>query len=377
MTSILISGDFMPRGRVAELIEKGDYATSFSELKALNSQADYAIINFECTVADESDSPIRKYGPNLKCSSKSLEAIRWAGYDMVTLANNHFYDFGDSGIKKSFEAIEANSLDYVGAGYNSSDAAKVFYKEINGGHFAFINCCENEFSVATDTHGGCNALNPIKQFYSISEAKLKADYIIVIVHGGHEHLQLPSPRMKEIYRFFIDAGADAVINHHQHCYSGFEYYKNRPIVYGLGNICFDLGVVSNKRWNEGFVARLIFDNDTITLATHPYIQCSEEPKIHFLEDNTAFQKKINKLNDIIADDNLLRQSVEQFYLSSKRALLAAFEPYNNRYFKAAWYRHLIPSTFRGLRVRQIQNYIMCESHLDRLRCIIADKLRNN
>lgn len=377
MTSILISGDFMPGGRVAEFIERGEYEIPFSELKALNRQADYSIINFECAIADESDSPITKFGPNLKCSPKSFEALKWAGYDMVTLANNHFYDFGDSSIKKSFEAIEANNLDWVGAGFNAKDASKIFYKNINGKRFAFINCCENEFSVATDSHGGCNGLNPIKQFYSIAEAKLKADYIIVIIHGGHEHLQLPSPRMKETYRFFVDAGADAVINHHQHCYSGFEYYNGKPIVYGLGNLCFDLGADTDKLWNEGFVAHLTFDDDKVTLSTHPYIQCSKEPDVRFLEDKTDFENNIKRLNDIIADDKLLRKSVEEFYIKTKRAMLSPFEPYNNRYFKAAWYRHLIPSTFRGLRVRQIQNYIMCESHLDRLRCIIADKLRNN
>ena len=41
--------------------------------------------------------------------------------------------------------------------------------------------------------------------------------------------------MKETYRFFVDCGADAVINHHQHCYSGYEYYKDKFICYGLGN----------------------------------------------------------------------------------------------------------------------------------------------
>ena len=84
-----------------------------------------------------------------------------------------------------------------------------------------------------------NPLLPIQQFYKIQEAKENADYVLVIVHGGIEHYQLPTSRMIETYRFFIDAGADAVVNHHQHCYSGYERYKSKPIIYGLGNLLFD------------------------------------------------------------------------------------------------------------------------------------------
>ena len=51
----------------------------------------------------------------------------------------------------------------------------------------------------------------------VEEAKKKADFVLVIVHGGSEHFQLPTPRMQATYRFFVDAGADAVVNHHQHC----------------------------------------------------------------------------------------------------------------------------------------------------------------
>lgn len=52
------------------------------------------------------------------------------------------------------------------------------------------------------------------------------------MHGGHEHYQLPSLRMQETYRFFIDAGADVVVNHHQHCFSGYEIYNNKYIFMG-------------------------------------------------------------------------------------------------------------------------------------------------
>ncbi|MBQ9230187.1 MAG: CapA family protein [Prevotella sp.] len=59
--------------------------------------ADYSIVNFECPVADNRCQPIAKYGPNLRCSKRGVEAVKWAGFDCVTLANNHFLDYGEGG----------------------------------------------------------------------------------------------------------------------------------------------------------------------------------------------------------------------------------------------------------------------------------------
>lgn len=375
MIKILVSGDYSPRARVESAIEANNFESIFKEIKDLNSAADYSIVNFESVVADKTDTAIKKNGPNLKCSPKALEALKWAGFDMLTLANNHFYDYGQSAIIKSFEIIDNLGLDRVGAGVDEQDAVKTLFKDIKGKRFAFINCCENEFSIVSETHGGCNPLDPIKQYYAITEARKRADFVIVIVHGGHEHFQLPSPRMKKTYRFFIDAGADAVINHHQHCFSGFEYYNTKPIVYGLGNLCFDWGI-GRKSWHEGYVAELDFDNDNIELKLHPYEQCKLTPTVHFLENRTEFDSDISKLNAIISDDNKLRKKVEEYYEQSSKGYLSVFEPYSNRYMMAAFYRNLIPSTFGKVRVSRVYNSLICESHLDRFRYAVTKKFES-
>ena len=75
-------------------------------------------------------------------------------------------------------------------------------KEIAGEKLAVINICENEWTIATKTSGGSAPLNLITNIHKIAEAKKNSDYVLVIVHGGTEHYQLPSPRMKETYRFF-------------------------------------------------------------------------------------------------------------------------------------------------------------------------------
>ncbi len=225
---VLIAGDFCPQYRLAELFNKEDYQSVLGDVKDAIAGTDYSIVNFECPIADEEDKPITKAGPNLRCSKNGLKAVKWAGFDCVTLANNHFNDFGASGIKKTILACKEIELDAVGGGMNLAEAAHILYKGVCGKQLAIINCCEHEFSIATESRAGSNPLNPIQQYYAIKEARGKADYVLVIVHGGHEHYQLPNPRMQETYRFFIDAGADAVVNHHQHCYSGYEILMVSP-----------------------------------------------------------------------------------------------------------------------------------------------------
>jgi len=98
MIKILICGDFCPHYRVQDLIEEEDYKSVFGEICPYTSAADYSIVNLEAPVVNSSAAPIEKCGPNLKCSNKAVKALKYAGFDMVTLANNHFYDYGDNGV---------------------------------------------------------------------------------------------------------------------------------------------------------------------------------------------------------------------------------------------------------------------------------------
>ena len=255
---ILIAGDFCQGYRVDALVKERRYGKLFDEVKPIIESADYSIVNFEFPVVLDKDAarPIPKCGPNLEGTIESIEAIKYAGFKCCTLANNHILDQGEQCCLDTKNELEKAGVDTVGVGSNLSEAGEIFYKEIDGETLAIINCCEHEFSIATETSAGANPLNPVRQYYAIQEAKKKADYVLVIVHGGHEHYQLPSPRMKETYRFFVDAGADAVVNHHQHCYSGYDVYYDKPIFYGLGNFCFDEPQMRHCGWNEGYMVRL-------------------------------------------------------------------------------------------------------------------------
>ena len=363
---VLIAGDFAPRARLAKQIENKHFSEIFPEnLREIIKAADFSFVNFESPIVESGYSPISKCGPNLHCTSEAAEAVKYAGFTGVTMANNHILDFGTEGLQKSVECCNAQELNIVGVGRNLNEAEKVLYLEKDGKTIAVINCCEHEFSIATETEAGANPLNPVRQFYAIQEAKKKADYVLVIVHGGHEMFQLPSPRMIETYRFFIDAGADAVVNHHQHCYSGYEMYKEKPIFYGLGNFCFDEEGLRNCSWNEGYMVMLEFTDSGIGYELYPYTQCNEKAAVSLMIDKVSFLKGIDKFNNVIKNPSLLKEECDKYYMSTTEFYNTMLQPYENRVLNKLFRMGGLPSVTSKRKKTWMLDHINCESHHDR------------
>lgn len=371
---VLVAGDYCPRDRVARKIQSGDTADLFASVKETIAVADYAIVNFECAVVDSEAEPIAKCGPNLKCQPAAVKVLKDAGFDCVTVANNHFRDFGDEGVLASLRYFKANDLDYVGGGRDIAEAEAVLYKKFDDGVLAVINVCENEFSIASPTRAGSAPLDTIKVYHRIVEARKQSDYVLVIVHGGHEHYQLPSPRMKELYRFFIEVGADAVVNHHQHCYSGYEEYMGKPIFYGLGNFLFDHPKKRDGIWNEGFMAVIEFTAKGVDFKAVPYIQCDEKPIVKMMETNRnqLFWQKLNSINDTISDDNLFEIKWKEFVKCRSQSIITPFTPYSNEYLRAAAGRHFIPYCIPKRKIAEMLNFIICEAHRD----VLLESMQN-
>lgn len=363
---VLIAGDFAPRARLAKQIEEKRYSEVFPDnLCKVIKSADFSFVNFENPVVEDGYKPIPKCGPNFRCTPEAAEAVKYAGFTGVTMANNHILDFGAEGLKKSVECCKAQGLDVVGVGDNLQDAEKILYLEKDGKTLAVINCCEHEFSIATSSEAGANPLNPVRQFYAIQEAKKNADHVLVIVHGGHEHYQLPSLRMVETYRFFIDAGADAVVNHHQHCYSGYEIYNGKPIFYGLGNFCFDLDKPAiNRPWNYGYMLMINFEKE-ISTEIFPYYQYGEDSKVALLEHH-SFDKELTSINSIISEINKLQTEVWAYYDRVSAFELSLLEPYKGRVLGKLYSMGWLPTIVKGLKKQLILNHIMCEAHRDKL-----------
>jgi poly-gamma-glutamate synthesis protein (capsule biosynthesis protein) len=362
--NILVAGDFCPKYRIKGLLEEGKFAEVLGDVRTITEKVDYSIVNFECPVTLGGEQPIEKKGPNNQCSEKGVEAVKWAGFDCVTLANNHLLDYGAEGVSNTLGVCKKQGIETVGGGMNIKEASQILYKKIGDKTLAIINCCEHEFSIASATSAGASPLDPVQQYYAIKEARTKADYVLVIVHGGHEHWQLPSIRMQNTYRFFIDAGADAVVNHHQHCFSGYETYKEKPIFYGLGNFCFDKSNLTHSIWNEGYMILLQLDDST-GFQLYPYLQCEKEPSVLLIEP-TAYDKRIKELNSIISEPELLRSYQDDYFRKEEKKYKQMFEPLDSRLIKVLRKRGLIPSLISRKRKLLALDFIQCESHRDRL-----------
>ena len=370
---IIVAGDYCERNRVSKLVKASDYDSLFhKDVRDIIRQADYSIVNFEFPIVEGDDLPIVKCGPNLSGSSQSIDAIKYAGFQCATLANNHILDYGPQALLNTEKLLEAGGVDTIGAGENLKKAGQILYKKISNKTLAIINCCEHEFSIATENTPGANPLNPVRQYYKILEARNNADYVLLIVHGGHEHWQLPSPRMVETYRYFIDCGADAVVNHHQHCYSGTEIYKDKPIIYGLGNFCFDINPIkTNDIWNSGCIAEIEFNDSSISYKLIPIKQCDEYVGVR-LASYREFESQQEKLNSIINNHDLLRHETELYYSSSKESCARILNPIQNRYFLALQRRHLLPSFLSKKWLVKVQNFVLCESHRDKMEFFFND-----
>lgn len=377
MNSVIIAGDLVPIGRVSKLFDDNRFAEVLDDVRSVTKDCDFSIVNLEAPVVLSKDcKPIKKAGPNLKTNYAAIEAIKYAGFDAVTLANNHFRDYGNKGCEDTLGALLHNQIKYVGGGVNDIEAQSTLFQQLGKwGGCAVINCCENEYSIADRFNAGANAIDPVKQYYSIQEAKIKADYVIVIVHGGVEGYQLPTPRMQEWYRYFIDCGADVVVNHHQHCYSGYEIYRGKPIFYGLGNFCFGQNLIGLPSWHKGFMLKLSFDNTVVNYELIPYIQCRENPRVDILTDKRAFFDNIEKLNNIIKDSVALNAEYKFFLNQTEKSQKYALCPYKNKYLAALYVRGYLPEFLPLKRWRDLQNKIMCESHRDRFLYFLKNKLK--
>lgn len=375
MATIIIAGDYSPKDRIAQLIEADNTSGIFAGIKDVLSQSDYSIVNFESAVTTANSKLIKKAGPGMHCTAKAVELLKKTGFDAVTLANNHFRDYGDEGVNNTVQELKKNDIEYFGGGKNIDEAERTFFKDVNGNMLAFISVCEHEFSIASSTRGGAAPLDVIDVSRRIVEAKKQADFVIVIVHGGNEHYQLPSPRLKKTYRYFVEMGADAVINHHQHCFSGYEVYDGKPIFYGLGNFCFDWNGRRNMMWNEGYMVKLTLD-ETVNFEIIPYIQCDEEPAIGIMRDEKRdkFDERIAELNQIIVDDDALEKSYDDFVQKRKSTIILPFTAYLTSYARRAAGHNILPCLIPKSKLVGQINFIECESHRDVLLKVLNEKL---
>jgi poly-gamma-glutamate synthesis protein (capsule biosynthesis protein) len=157
---------------------------------------------------------------------------------VLTLANNHLMDYGESGLRQTISDLDSHEIKWVGAGMNAYFAGRALVLDYQGARIGILSRCEVQFGVATDRRPGVAAFDA-SVYQAIRELKRKCDVVIASIHAAAEMCPWPSPRRQDSWHALIDAGADVVHGHHAHIPQGWESYEHGLIFYGLGNFCVD------------------------------------------------------------------------------------------------------------------------------------------
>lgn len=373
---IKIAGDFVVSNN-----EFTKYQIS-EEVVDLFGNSDINILNLECPVTDAvSAFKITKTGPHIKGNPDIIgEVLKYLRIDLVTLANNHILDFGEKGLRETLYYCDKYKIKYVGAGMNLTGAKSTFRKEINGHKISIINFAENEWASASLDRSGANPMDLIDNLRDIQEERKHSDFVIVIVHGGHEYYNLPSPRMQKQYRFYAENGASIVVGHHPHCISGSEIYKDVPIYYSLGNFLFTKPSQYDD-WYKGLVLEInISQQGKMSVQSHYVQQSMENYSLTLIPnggDDPIFSR-VAMFDKAISNEAEISSLWNDYVKQRSKTYLTYFSPIafiKNRYIKAL---------LRKFKLRYIDDYDMsyklnllrCEAHSDLSKAVITQYLES-
>lgn len=263
-----------------------------SEVVNTMTNSDLMIANSEFTVSKRGTKLSGKQY-TFRANPERLSIYSEMGVDLVTLANNHVYDFGRDAFLDMLSSLDEYKIPHIGAGKNSSEAEKPHYFIINGYKFAFVNATRAEKYIMTpeakdNAPGVFRCYDPTKLVNLIKEINNNSDYVITILHFGKEGSHELEKEQIDVAKRAIDAGASVVVGHHAHTLQGVEFYKDKPIIYNLGDFIFN----ANKEETAMFQIK-IDNNGILDYYLLPALQ--ENCYTKFLKNNEK-QNIINKLN---------------------------------------------------------------------------------
>lgn len=338
-----------------------------NDIVDLFANSDFNIVNLEAPITFKNEKII-KTGPHIKANKKStLEVLKTLNINLVTLANNHLKDYGENGVAETLLFCYDNNIATVGAGINLENAKKTFYLKNKEKIIAIINFAENEWASASKSSAGSHPMDIIENVHEMKNAKRNSDYVICIIHGGHEYYNLPSPRMQKQYRFYAENGADLIVGHHTHCIGGYEIYQGVPIYYSLGNFLFTKNA-TNPDWYIGLILEIEWKEDQLKTTLRPVCQEKETFKLYLPKgkEQEEIFNRVQSYSEIIQDESLLEQSWEQYISLKTGEYLNYWSPSSfvkNRFLRGVLNKLGIDfKNKKGLSL--FLNLMRCEAHSD-------------
>ncbi len=204
------------------------------------SDADITMINLETTLTT-ANNPIPK-AFNFKARPAYAKMLKDSGIEVVTLANNHIYDFDAEGLLQTIKALDQVGLKHVGAGKNNTDARKAVIFEIKNiklAYFGYYGSGKHSESFPATRKSPGTAMRSLTYIArDIAAVRDSVDLIIINFHWGREKAHYPEQSEIDFAHATVDFGADIIVGHHPHVLQGVEIYHDKLIVYSLGNFIF-------------------------------------------------------------------------------------------------------------------------------------------
>jgi poly-gamma-glutamate synthesis protein (capsule biosynthesis protein) len=234
--------------------------------------------------------------------TKNVNILKQLGVDVVSLANNHVYDYGKSAFLDTLTTLKKSGIQYTGGGKNKKEAIKPAYIQCKGRKIAIIAATRAEKYILTPAAGKSSpgvfrTYDDTEYVKAIRKASRKADYVIAFVHWGTEYSTTLETAQKQQAKDYINAGADMVVGAHTHCLQGAGYYKGKPIFYSLGNFWFN-----EKTLYTTLLQVQITSDGRLSAKMLPCLQSGKETKL--LTSKKKVRKFIKYVNNVSTNARL-------------------------------------------------------------------------
>jgi poly-gamma-glutamate synthesis protein (capsule biosynthesis protein) len=259
--TLALGGDTMlARGVTRALLEEGPRYVWGDALPLLRD-ADLALVNLECVIAESGQpfQPRRVF--YFRAHPRAVEALKLAGIDGVSLANNHALDYGPQALLECLQRLDGAGIRHAGAGKDRAAAARPALLEARGLKVGVVSCADHfQQYAATRDRPGTHVIS-LADFGKVREGiaaarAAGADLVVFSIHWGPNMRPAPTPAFRAFARRVMDAGADVFHGHSAHVFQGIEIYKGKPVLYDTGDLVDDYRVDPRLRNDYALLFRL-------------------------------------------------------------------------------------------------------------------------
>ncbi|MEU7872821.1 CapA family protein [Dactylosporangium sp. NPDC049140] len=213
-------------------------ATAFGPIASTLADADLTVVNLETAITSRGTPEPKTY--HFRTEPKAIDALKAAGIDAVTIANNHILDYGRVGLLDTLDALHAADYPYFGAGKNTEDAYAPRYTTVKGVNVALLGFSQVHELASTwgpgpDKPGVALAFDTERAVAAVTAARARADLVIVFNHWGEEANSCANAEQKSFASRLSKAGADIIIGAHAHTLQGSGWLGRTFVAYGMGN----------------------------------------------------------------------------------------------------------------------------------------------